>query len=301
MKLTRSTLWGGLALVALTAGSGAARAQDGTTAAPGSIAPPAITVTSLTTLTAPRPLPAARFNQTATGQVALRLSRAAGVSVLADSSVSTMPVTVNTTGGTVETVLPQIVATLPKGAMIRAVLVPDGPAALDGDAVSRYLIAQDTFSTAGVKPALANKTAPAAAFVPNTWEVLGQKLPLDKALSLASGLNLRPVYLVTIPRTGLDTVGKMSMMQAESMRMWAGMTPDQRKTLMEGQFNNLMNMDAGDRQAMLGQMMQQGVMFMQKMQSLTPEQQKTLQQEFAGAARNAGLPMPPGAGGPKGQ
>jgi hypothetical protein len=215
------------------------------------------------------------------------------------------PIALNTIGGSLETVLSQFVAALPKGTIIRAAFVPTptNGAEPSGDAVSDYLNAiaavqvppsakpgSGAFAFSATAPPAA---APAAPFAPGQWEVLGQTLPLDKALTATAGLGLKPVYLVSLPRPKADPVATMGQMQVDGMRLWSAMTPEQRTAAFQHQLSSLLNMPSSDRQAMLGQFMSQGVNMMKAMQALPPDQRNQLMADFKAAAESAGLPTGP--------
>ena len=172
-----------------------------------------------------------------------------------------------------------------------------------GDAVAALLKAQDAFaakpaSVAGTvgTPAVLVAAMTPPTFTPGKFDLLGQQVTLDEAATKITDLHLRPVYVIVRNRPATDPVAKMTAMQAEAMKAWASMTPDQQKQAMQFQFSAMMNGTPADRQAMIGQMVQQGATIMGMMQQMPPDQQKQLQQEFMNAIGQSGL-MPPGGGG----
>ena len=240
-------------------------------------------------ISAPKPVTALNFVQTPAAQVAAKLSKTTGMTVLTDSSLAGTVVTFSSVGGPLDSVLKQLSAKLPTGTMVRAALVPEaaliGPT-IDGDKIAAFLKAQDAFTPLTVGIATLD-------FKAGEFDLLGQGVTLATAAPLMASLHLRPVYLLILPRVPTDPVAKMSALSTESMRQYQNMTPDQRKAAMEQQFHSLMNMDPVDRKAMLGQMMQQAGTFMTMMKSMTPEQQQSFQQEMVQAVQGSGLIPPP--------
>jgi hypothetical protein len=217
-----------------------------------------------------------------------------------------MRIDFTTIGGSLDTVLSELSAVLPPSGTVRAILLPNSPAkdaAPDGDAVVAYLTAQDALVKAAhvsAKPggdASATATDPATAFVPGEFEALGRRLSKDKAAAMSADMNLSPVYLVSVSRPPADLVSKMGALQAEALRNFAAMTPDQRKQAMEQQFNDMMNMDKGARQAMLSQMMDQGAYMVNMMKNMPPAQLQEFQNEMMSAMQNSGMASAIGAGG----
>jgi hypothetical protein len=224
------------------------------------------------------------FNRATGGQVVARMAKDSGFAVVADSAATNAPVALQSIGGSLDTVLGQLLAVMPPGTVVRAALVPAATKP-DGDAIAAFLKAQDAVS----RPLM---TVPRPAFTPGSFEVLGQRLTLAEAAPLIQSLNLRPVYLVSLPKPPADPIAKMGTLQAETMRQWQSMSPDQRKEAAIQQFQGILNMEPTERQAMLGQMMQQGVAVIQMIKTMTPEQQQSFQQEMMQAMRGSGL-IPP--------
>lgn len=268
-----------LASVSLGSGGGAVMAQDGTAAA----------ATPSTAAVAAKPIPALTFTKTPARDIAAKLTSISGVTVVADSRVALASVTLKTIGGSVEKVAGQVVEQLPKGAVLRTIMLPAFAPGTPADAdliVSTYL-AQEKLSGS----VQGNKTERGAGDI----NVLGKILAADKAETVIAALDLKPVYVLT-STNGDDLVAKASLLQSEGLRLWGQMSPEQRSRLVDEQLNGLMNMEPTSRKAMLGQMMQQGMQVMQKMQQMTPEQRS----QFLSDVKSAippGFPGTPGAPG----
>lgn len=195
--------------------------------------------------------------------VVRRIARGSGATVLADSSVAAKNVplpTEATTPQNLEKQLDDLVRALGRGATWAKLYLPAPPAgrsAYDPDAVADFAMAQARlFGTVG-------GTAPAGAV-----EVLGQRIPADKAPSYVDGLNLRTIYLVTNPG--------MRAAQGNAAQHWNDMTADEQRQYAQSQASQLANADNATRQAFL---MQNIAVMKAMMQQLTPEQQ---QQMFQG-------------------
>jgi hypothetical protein len=223
---------------------------------------------------------ALRFEKTAAKEVVAQLSKQAGVTVVADSRVSLAQVTLQTIGGTLGKVLGEVTAQLPKGTVVHKVMLPAfAPnVTADGDLIVATYLTQEKL-VGNVMGAKVERSA-------GDINVLGKILSAEKAAPIIDTLELKPVYVLTIDNND-DPVARANQLQSEGMRLWAQMTPEQRSRMMDEQFNGLMNMEPSARQAIIGQMMQQGLQMMQKMQQLPPDQQRKLGEEFRQA-------VPPG-------
>ena len=231
------------------------------------------------------------FTQIPASQIAAKLTKASGMTVLTDASIAGLPVTFSSVGGSLDMVLKQLWAKLPTGSVVRAALVPETAVTgqeIDGDRISAFLKAQDALI-----PATRSMTHPDPATA--VFDLMGQGVTLDAAAATIANLHLKPVYLLTVPKPSTDPVAKLSAMSAESMRQWQNMTPDQRKASAEQQFHNMMNMEPGERQAMLGQMMEQAGYMIKMIQGMSPEEQQSFQQEAMKAMKGSGIlpPAPP--------
>ena len=199
--------------------------------------------------------------------VAAALTRGAGGAfVVTDSTVGPLPAALpgeETTPANVEKQIESLVAALPKGTTWAKLYLP-APAStrrgFNGDDVAAYATAQSRL----VGPVGA---APPAGMV----EIMGQKVPTDKAQDFIAGLNLKPVYLITNPRAATPSGFGLTMDASK----WAAMTPDQQKAFTAQQAQALAQMEPAAR----NQMMQQNMMiFGQFMQSATPEMRQSMLQ-----------------------
>ena len=249
-------------------------------------APPASAVGAPQT----RAVPPLRLAAVPAQMAAAQITQATGVTVLTDSTVGLVPVTFSTGGGDVESVLQQIIKVLPKGAAVRTILLPafSPKAALpSGDDVISLYGTQEKL-VAPVMGAKAATNPDGAASV----NVLGKLLSREQAAPIIAALDLRPVYVLTNAQAGDNLVAQSSKLQAEGLRLWMAMTPDQRAQAAEQQFDSLMNMDSATRQAMFGQAMQSAQAIGNKINSMSPEQKAA----FFSEIKNALPAPPPGAG-----
>lgn len=236
----------------------------------------------------PAKVPALRLGLSSLAAIAARLSRESGVRVVADRTVASQRVRLETVGGPLERVLEQVIAQLPAGTALRKVLLPPTlPGAnVEGDLVAALVQAQDAL----LRP-ISGPATPGPADV----VLLGRIVPAAQAAGVGAALDLHPLYLLTNPRAANDPLGRAHQLQAENLKLWMSLTPQQQQALAEQQFDSLFNMDPSLRRAMMQQMMQLSLGIMQKMQQLSPEQR----QSFLDDIRNA---LPPGSvpgGGPR--
>ena len=233
--------------------------------------------------------PAARFVKLPAREVAARLSRATGVPVVADKTVAATPVTLDVPPGALEATLARVAAALPKGTLVKKVLLPapaGSAAAPDGDQVAALAAAQE---------ALTPRTGAANGEV----VIQGKSMAPDKAAPVIAALGLRPVYLLTNPTAADDPVQKMNAAQLESLKTWLAMTPEQQTAVVDQQFNGLMNMDPALRQQLFSQQRQVMQGFFQRVQSLPEEHRRQFLRELTGGKWD-GNPRPrtdgPGTG-----
>lgn len=199
-------------------------------------------------------------------EVILRnLSRGSGFTVLADSSLAEVQggqPAEPTTADNLEAQLDELIKTLPRGTTWAKVMLPISNRLYRGDDVASFVDAQNRLF--GKKPQ----------GEPGTVEVLGQKLPQERATPVVSNLNLKPVYVLMNPTARLAR--------------GAGLTPDGQvdpNQLLQG----FMSMDPAARQKMMTGMMQQmGSM----LQNMSPEQRMEFMRSMRGA-----FPGGPGGGG----
>ncbi|MGC4045895.1 MAG: hypothetical protein QM758_19055 [Armatimonas sp.] len=226
----------------------------------------------------PKRVPAIDLSQRTVKELAAKLTKESGFLVVADSTVANNRVSLNTVGGPLETVLQQLLAAMPKGSLIKKAHMPSAAATSpdpNPEVVSILIQVND---------ALAAPMNPGTKPDPDAVIVQGRIIPKDKAADVLAALDMKPVYLLTNPQ-GRSATQSFANMQADIMRLWQNMTPEQRKASVERQWDDFMNMDPNARKAYMQQMMEQAVGISQKLQQLPPAQLKEL---FGGI-------LPPGA------
>ncbi len=234
-----------------------------------------------------KPVPAFKIDHTLAREVAAQLTKTTGATVVTDSTTGLLPVTMSTVGGPLPTILDQVVKTLPKGVVVRVVMLPAlaGKTLMpSGDDIAALYLSQEHI----VVPVMGGKVERTEKSI----NVLGKILDEDKALPIIAALDLRPVYLITNPDAGDNPVSKSAQLQAEGMRLWQSMTPEQRAQSAERQFDALLNMDSPTRQAMFSQFAQVGQTIAQKMQTMPAEQRQQFISDVTGGMK---LPTPPPA------
>ena len=188
--------------------------------------------------------------------------RTSGATILADSSVASTPVpmiTEATTANNFEAQLDSIVKGMPQGSTWAKVYLPETKSRMDADAVSEYVIAQaKLFGSAG------------AATPAGTVEIMGQKVPTDKAQSVIAALNLKPVYLISNP------------LMKTAAQNWGKLSPEQQKQYAAQQAQQILNMDPAQQAQMFQQQM---AVFGSMMQQMTPEQRQGMMQNFGSMRR----------------
>ena len=265
--------------------AGAARAQDAPPVLPAQTAQTAQTAQ----VTGPvvKPVPALRLEAVAARLAAAQITQATGATVLTDSTVALVPVTLSTVGGDLTSVLKQMVGVLPKGVVVRTLMLPafSPKAAMpSGDDLIALYTAQEHLVTP-VMGAKAAQNAPA-----DDINVLGKLLSEEKAAPLIAALDLRPVYVLTNAQAGDNLVAQASKLQVEGLRLWMAMSPEQRVQAAEQQFDSLMNMDSATRQAMLGQAMQSAQAIGSKMASMPAAQREAFMNDLKNSMPAAPVP-----------
>lgn len=206
------------------------------------------------------------------------------VYVVADSTTGATPAALPiepTTPENVEKQVAALVAGLPPGTLWAKLYLPapvNTRRGYNGDDVAAYALAQSKL----VGPV-------GAALPPGTVEILGQKLPQDKAETHIAGLNLKPVYLITNPRAQAPSGFGLTMDAGK----WAAMSPEQKQEYTRQQAASLSQMDPAARNQMLQQNM---MIFAQFMQSATPDQRQSMIQGMMGAGGNVIIRTMPGGG-----
>lgn len=235
-------------------------------------------------------VPALRFNRATTKEAAARLSQASGVLVVADKTVAAMPLTLEVPPGSLDAALTRLTATLPKGAVVKKVLLPalaPGAKAPEGDIIAALVTAQESL-------------AGGAATGAGEALIQGRRVPADKAAPLIAALDLKPVYLITNPAAASDPIQKFNTAQWDNLQTWMNMTPEQQKAAFDQQFEGLMNMDPALRQQLFGQQRQMMMGMMQKIQAMPEDQRAQFMRDLTGGAGDGRGTPPRGPGGPGG-
>lgn len=195
------------------------------------------------------------------------MARTSGATILADSSVAAtpvMPLTEASTADNFEAQLDGIVKAMPQGATWAKVYLPLTSSRMNADAVSDYVIAQaKLFGSAGA-------AAPAGMV-----EIMGQRVPADKAQAVITALNLKPIYLISNP-----------LLKAAAQN-WGKLSAEQQKQYASQQAQQILSMDPTQQAQMFQQQM---AVFGSMMQQMTPEQRQGMMQNFGNMRR-------PGQGG----
>ena len=224
--------------------------------------------------------PASRVGTRPASDVLARIAQGAGVTVLADSTVANERIPLPAEAATpanLEARIGEVVRALPQGTTWAKLYLPApaGGRAWTGDDVAEYAFAQKR---------LFGQIGGAAA---GTVEILGQRIPEDRAAAFITGLNLKPVYLVTNPSrrpTGTGTTGMTQSLTADAAK-WAKMTPEEQQAYAKQQAQQVLNMDPALRRQVFEQ---QRSMMQAVIQQMTPEQRQQLFQGFGGPGGRGG-------------
>lgn len=211
-----------------------------------------------------KPVPALALSNVSVRELAERLSKESGGLVVADRTLATRAASLRTIGGPLEAVLAQLLPQLPKGTVVRKTLLPPLHTRLtptEIEEVSRLAAAQEA-----LRPVVSGSEKPA----PSPVNFLGRWLSGEALQTLRTGQNLRVVYILTNPDSERDPVGRMNALQADTLKLWGEMSDDQRRASTARQWDDFFNMDQGQRDTFMTQMLQMG----QDMQKLpfTPQQ-----------------------------
>jgi hypothetical protein len=214
-----------------------------------------------------------------------RIGQAVGVTIVADNTVANERVPLPaapTTPENFETQVAEVAKALPQGATWAKLYLPATSRTQSGEDVAAYAMAQaKLFGSVGAAQA-------------GTVEILGQRVPAEKAQEYITGLNLKPVYLVTNPRLRATASQPAAGVADNNLQQWMQMTPEQRQQYAQAQASQLLNMDPTLRQQM---MEQQRMIMRQMMRQMTPEQRQQMFQGRGGGQGRFGGPR----GGNRGQ
>jgi hypothetical protein len=209
-------------------------------------------------------------------QLLPRMSRAAGVTLLADSTVGGVSVAVPgeaTTAANFEDQIAEIVRGLPAGTTWAKLYLPEpkGRRPYTGDDVAAYAVAQSKlFGPVGGTEA------------PGTVEIMGQKIPAERADAYVKGLNLQPYYVITNPNA---RGGQPGMMGSVDPRRWAEMSTEDRQRAVNQSASQLANLDPATRNLL----MQQHFMVMSAMMRLLPPDQRGFETNIVGPNGERGV------------
>jgi hypothetical protein len=239
-----------------------------------------------------KPISALSVEKKTVGEVATMLTKETGILVLADSTVSKTPVTFDVASLRLGEIADGIAKLVP-GTTVRFIGIASDIPSPDPEMLSQILQLQDAmrvFSPAK-QPVL---TGPYSQI-----EIDGHLLPLAKAEPVLAALNLRPAFLLMNPG-GDNPVARSARLQAEGLQAYLAMTPEQRQQAAERQMDNLLNMDSATRRALFGQMQQQAMAVMNKLNSLPPDQRAQFFRDITGGKYDGSTPLPgSGKGGPR--
>jgi hypothetical protein len=227
-----------------------------------------------------RPIPALRLAKVTVREAAARLTKESGVLVAPDSLLANNRIDFQTVGGSLETVLQQLMAQLPAGAKLKRTHLPSSAATSpnpNGDVLALIVEINETLAGPLNKDAKPD---------PDALIIQGRVVPADKAEMVLAALDMKQAFVLTSGKKK-DPTQQFASMQSEGLKLWQSMTPEQRKAATNKQWDDFVNMDPNLRKAYMGQMMEQAQGIMQKVQQLPPDQVKDL---FGGL-------LPPGGGG----
>jgi hypothetical protein len=204
-----------------------------------------------------------------------------GAAVLSSSLLATAqvkPPKAPVTAETLEETLDELVKSLPAGTIWAKLWLPPLPAGrqFKGDDLVDYAVAQSRLYP-GV-----------GASQPGIVEVLGQKLPADKAESVVAALGLKPVYIVCNPSK-----------TAPGASDFESLTEDQKKAAIDKQVQKILSMPPEQQVQAFGQMFQQtGMVMGSLMKNMSPDQRRGFMQNLGmmmgSVMREMGGPGGPG-------
>jgi hypothetical protein len=218
-----------------------------------------------------------KIDKKTVGEVAAILTKESGILVLADSTVAATPISFTVDSLPVSE-LADGIAKLNPGISVRFLALPVDIATPDPDLVVQLLRVEEAIQPLKGRPAGGKSP------VPQTYsqiEVAGRTINIAQAELVMTTLKLRPVILLTNPTVD-NPVAKSARLQAEGLQAYLGMTPEQRIQAIDQQMNNLLNMDSATRRALFGQMQQQGMAVLKKINALPPEQRAQFFRDLTG-------------------
>lgn len=213
--------------------------------------------------------------------IASKLTKATGISVLTDRKVAQKVMDFATQGGQLDVVMRSETIKLPKDVTIRTLLLPAPRkgGSYDPDTIVSHIASLDSLA-----PVL--NDAPTK---PEDILYLGKAITRERAQQLSSQTDLRFVYIFVSTKS--DSLSQLSEMQMDMLKRFMALSPEQQNALVDQQWDMMMNMDPATRKGFLQQAIQSSMGVMQKMQQMPPAQR----QQFMDEIRSV---LPPGLGGP---
>ena len=226
-------------------------------------------------------VPAMRLMATPLKEVASRLTKSTGITVLADRKVAQKPMDFSTQGGQLDAVIRAENNKLPKDVTLRTLLLPAPRkgGTYDTDAIISHIASLDALAT-GLNDVPSK---------PEDILYLGKVVSRERAQQLSTQTDLKLVYVFVSTKS--DSLSQLSEMQMDMLKRFMALSPEQQTALVDQQWDMMMNMDPATRKGFFQQAIQSGMGVMQKMQQMPPAQR----QQFLDELRSA---LPPGLGGP---
>jgi hypothetical protein len=212
---------------------------------------------------APAPPATAAGKTKALSSILTNIKKDTGASVLAASALASSqvkPPAGAVTPETLEETLDALVKGMPTGTLWAKLWLPPlaGGRQFKGDDLVDYAVAQSRLYP-GV-----------GASQPGVVEVLGQKLPADKAESVIQTLGLKPVYVICNPTKTAPGSGEFE-----------NLSDDQKKNAVDKQVQKLLSLPPEQQAQALGQMFQQaGMVFGNLMRNMSPDQRRGFMQNM---------------------
>lgn len=214
-------------------------------------------------------------------EIASKLTKSTGVTVLADRKVAQKSMDFVTEGGPLDSAIRSESNKLPTDVALRTLLLPAPRkgGVYDTDAIVSHIASLD-----GLSKGL-NETPSK----PEDILYLGKVITRERAQQLSAQTDLRFVYVFVSTKS--DSLSQLSEMQMDMLKRFMALSPQQQTALVDQQWDMMMNMDPATRKGFFQQAIQSGMGVMQKMQQMPPAQR----QQFFDEIRSA---LPPGLGGP---
>lgn len=227
------------------------------------------------------PVPAMRMTASPLREVATRLTKSTGITVLADRKIAAKPIDFATPGGPLDLVIRSENIKLPKDIAVRTVLLPSPRkgGSYDTDAIVSHITSLDALAQS------VNETPSK----PEDILYLGKVITKERAQQLSTQTDLKFVYVFVSTKN--DTLSQLSEMQMDMLKRFMALSPEQQSALVDQQWDMMLNMDPATRKGFFQQAIQSSMGVMQKMQQMPPAQRQQFINEIRGA-------LPPGLGGP---